>query len=111
MNTIINFFERQLKEEAELTRKMLKIVPEDRYDWQPHPKSMTICRLSTHIAELLSWVPLGINTDVLDFAAGNYQPTLVSSNSELLRLFEENQMNALDSLSKTTDEYLQNPWT
>ena len=27
MNIIVTFFEKQLKEEAEITRKMLKIVP------------------------------------------------------------------------------------
>ncbi len=42
MNTIVTFFENQLKEEAEITRKFLKIIPEDKYDWKPHPKSMSI---------------------------------------------------------------------
>ncbi len=111
MNTIINFFEKQLKEEAAVTRKMLKIVPENKYEWQPHAKSMTLVRLVTHIAELPGWIPMGITTDVLDFSAGDYKPTPISNNNELLRVFEENQKNALDALSKTTDEYLQNPWT
>lgn len=111
MNTIIKFFEKQLKEEADKTRNMLKIIPEDKYDWQPHPKSMSIRRLATHIAELPSWVPLAISTDVLDFAAGDYEATPVHNNKELLGIFDENQKQALEALGKTTDEYLQNPWT
>ena len=68
---------------------MLKIVPDDQYDWQPHPKSMTVRQLATHIAELPSWIPLAINTDVLDFSANDYKPTPISKNSELLATFEE----------------------
>lgn len=37
-NTIIQYFQHQLKEEAILTRAMLRLVPADKYDWQPHPK-------------------------------------------------------------------------
>jgi uncharacterized damage-inducible protein DinB len=111
MNIIIPFYEKQLKEEAAITRKMLEIVPEDKYDWQPHPKSMSVRRLATHIAELPSWIPLAIDTDVLDFADGNYTATPINNNAELLSTFEENQKKAFKGLSKTTDEFLQKPWT
>ncbi len=111
MNTITSYFENQLKEEADNTRKILKIVPDDQYDWKPHPKSMTIRQLATHIAELPGWIPLGINTEVLDFATGDYKPTPIDNNKELLKAFEDNQKLALESLSKTNDEYLQNDWT
>ncbi len=111
MNIIVPFFEKQLKEEAATTRKMLKIVPDDKYDWKPHPKSMSVQRLATHIAELPGWIPMGIKTDVLDFAVADYKPTPIKNNSELLAVFEENQKMALEALSKTTDEFLQNPWT
>lgn len=111
MNTIISFFENQVKAEAEISRKFLKIIPEDRYDWKPHPKSMSLGVLVTHIAELPGWIPLGINTSVLDFAAGDYKQKTITNNRELLACFEENQKKALESLSKTTDEFLQNSWT
>jgi len=111
MNTITSYFENQLKEEAEITRKMLKIVPDDQYDWKPHPKSMTIRQLATHIAELPGWIPMGINTEVLDFAKSDYKPTPIDNNGELMKAFEDNQKLALESLSKTDDDYLQNSWT
>jgi uncharacterized damage-inducible protein DinB len=111
MNTIVSFFENQVKAEAEITRKFLKIVPDDKFDWKPHPKSMSVRQLATHIAELPSWIPLGISTSVLDFAAGEYKPTPIKNNDGLLAVFEENQKGAIESLSKTTDEFLQNDWT
>ncbi len=111
MNTIIAFFQNQVKAEAEITRKFLKIIPEDKYDWKPHPKSMSLVALATHIAELPSWIPLAIDTDVLDFAVGDYKPTQVKNNHELQTVFEENQKKALEALARTTDEFLQNEWT
>lgn len=111
MNTITEFFEKQLKDEAETTRKMLKIIPEDKYDWKPHPKSMTVRRLAAHLAELPGWVPMAIDTSVLDFSANDYKPTSFKDNVELLSIFEINQKKAEEALTKTTDEYLQNIWT
>jgi uncharacterized damage-inducible protein DinB len=111
MNIIIPFFEKQLKEEIVSTRKMLEIVPDDQYDWKPHPKSMSVRSLATHIAELPTWIPMAINTDVLDFATGDYKPTLIDNTKELLKIFDENQITAFDSLANTTDVYLKNPWT
>jgi uncharacterized damage-inducible protein DinB len=111
MNTITGFFEKQLKDEAEITRKMLKIIPEDNYDWKPHPKSMTIRRLAAHLAELPGWVPMAIDTDVLDFSANDYKATPFKDNIDLLSIFEENQKKAEVALTKTMDEFLQNIWT
>jgi uncharacterized damage-inducible protein DinB len=111
MNTITAFFEKQLKDEAEITRKMLKIIPEDKYDWKPHPKSMTVRRLAAHLAELPGWVPMAIDTDVLDFSANDYKATPFKDNIDLLSIFEENQKKAEVALTKTTDEFLQNIWT
>jgi uncharacterized damage-inducible protein DinB len=111
MNTITAFFEKQLKDEAEITRKMLKIIPEDKYDWKPHPKSMTVRRLAAHLAELPGWVPMAIDTDVLDFSANDYKATPFKDNIDLLSIFEENQKKAERALTKTTDEFLQNIWT
>jgi hypothetical protein len=70
-NSIIQYFTHQLAEEAALTRAMLKKVPAGKYDWQPHPKSMSLLRLATHVAEIPGWVQLTIDLDLLDFASTN----------------------------------------
>jgi uncharacterized damage-inducible protein DinB len=111
MNNIVTFFENQVRAEAEITRKFLKIIPEDKYDWKPHPKSMSVERLATHVAELPGWIPMAIDSDVLDFAASDYKPTPSKNNREMLEIFEKNQEKALESLSKTNDDFLQNSWT
>ena len=32
------------------TRKTLARVPDDKFDWKPHAKSMTVRQLTTHLA-------------------------------------------------------------
>ena len=54
--TFIESLQAELEKEAITTRKMLALVPADKFEWQPHPKSMTLKRLATHVAELPSWV-------------------------------------------------------
>src|ERR1700759_4616563 len=66
--TMTQKFLNELEQEAKTTRKMLSIVPDDKLDWQPHPKSMTLRRLATHVAELPGWVAMAINTEGLDLA-------------------------------------------
>jgi hypothetical protein len=61
--TFIESFLKEMDEESKTTRKMLERVPEDKYDWKPHVKSMTIQRLATHIAELPSWTKMALETD------------------------------------------------
>ncbi len=111
MNIIVPFYLHQLKEEAAITRKFLKIIPDDKLEWQAHPKSMSIKRLAAHLAELPGWIPMAIDTDVLDFSKGDYSPTPINSNEELLAIFEENQKQAEAALLRANDAILQNLWT
>ncbi|WP_460767668.1 DinB family protein [Niabella terrae] len=94
------------------TRKFLEIVPADRFDWQPHPKSMTLKRLATHIAELPGWVPMVFQTDGIDFETGDYQPEVVESREALLAYFEKNMAAARTYFNDAENEqYLDLPWT
>ena len=77
--SIISMFQKQLEEEAKTTRKMLERVPDDKFDWTPHEKSMTIRRLATHVAELPTWITMTMKTDELDFARHPYQPVPISN--------------------------------
>jgi len=103
-------FLKEMEQEAETTRKMLQRVPDDRLDWQPHKKSMTMGRLATHIAELPSWVKMALETDELDFNASTYVPKVVKNNNELLELLENSLTEGKDSLVKAKDDILSKTW-
>ena len=76
--TMISIFLKELAAEAGTTRKMLSIIPDDKYQWKPHEKSMSIEQLATHIAELPTWVPMVLNTTELNFASEPYTPKQIA---------------------------------
>ncbi|HRI22104.1 MAG TPA: DinB family protein [Panacibacter sp.] len=109
--SMIQMFLKEMDKEAVTTRKMLERVPNDKYDWKPHEKSMTINQLTTHIAELPTWVSMTLNTSELDFAAVPYQPTHVNNTTELLELFERSLADGRSRLSLAAEEELLPDWT
>jgi uncharacterized damage-inducible protein DinB len=110
MNTIPSLL-KEMEQEAQTTRKMLQRVPNDKYDWQPHEKSMTIRRLATHISELPGWVTMALTTSGLDFASNPYKPEMVNNNTELLAYFEKTYADGKAHLEKANEDELLEDWT
>jgi Uncharacterized protein conserved in bacteria len=102
---------KELEQEALTTRKMLQRVPTDKFEWQPHEKSMTIKRLATHIAELPTWITMAIKTDELDFADNPYQPADVNTTEELLVYFESSLADGRSELKEENESLLDKDWT
>ena|ERR1700744_5788919 len=110
MTTIIELLTNEFNQEAETTRKMLSIVPNDKYDWQPHPKSMTIRRLATHIADLPSWVDMAVNDNGLDFANTDHKEPAVNDTKHLLEFFEESVAKGKAALAQIKEDELDQEW-
>ncbi len=102
---------KEMDREAVTTRKMLAIVPNDKLDWKPHSKSMTVRALATHIAELPGWVKLALTTNGINFAEGGYEPTPIKDNTDLLKCFEDNFTEGRKFLAAAKDEDLLPDWT
>jgi uncharacterized damage-inducible protein DinB len=107
---IIKVFLKELESEAAITRKMLGRIPNDRYDWQPHPKSMTIRQLANHIVELPGWITMAITTDELDFGEKAYAPAQISDTKELIGTFNELVAEAKETLWQTSEKVLEKNW-
>jgi uncharacterized damage-inducible protein DinB len=104
-------FLKELEKESLTTRKMLSRVPDDKFGWKPHEKSMTIERLTTHIAELPTWITMVLNTSELDFATSPYDPKPLGSNKNLMELFESSLAEGIASLKSGNDSQLKDIWT
>lgn len=109
--SIIQMLLKEMDQESQTTRKMLSIIPDDKYDWQPHPKSMTVRQLGTHIAELPTWVSLVLQTNELDFASSPYQPVPINNRTELLNHFEKSLAEGKEQLTKSGEDDLLPDWT
>jgi len=108
---IIQALAKEMEAEAVTTHKMLRLVPAEKLDWKPHEKSMNMQNLAVHIAELPSWVSMALTTSELDFGAMDYTPTTVSSNEDLLALFEKSFEEGIAALRNAKEEDLSPSWT
>jgi len=96
--------------EIKSTRKMLERVPFEKSEWKPHPKSMTLGRLATHVAEIPNWLTVTIETNELDFAKG-YAQNKPTNKEELLKLFDDYADQSIKILKNATDEDFKSNWT
>jgi len=110
MNTIQQLLT-EMEREAVTTRKMLSIVPDTKFDWQPHPKSMTLHRLAKHVAELPSWVTLTLTSNELDFENNDIEPVTVENSSDLMVYFEDSLKSGREHLGQAKEEQLNELWT
>src|SRR5256885_6928171 len=89
--------------EMTATRRVLERVPDGKATWQPHPKSMTLGRLATLVAELPGWVVNAITRDELDIMPpGGPPPKLevLGSTKQILELFDRSVAAARAALLK-----------
>lgn len=100
----------EIKHTASATRRILERVPNDRLNWKPHEKSMTLGRLASHVAELTQWMKLILEREEFDFAVDKFNRRNVSSADELLAIFDENIKEALTVLETASDDKLNTKW-
>jgi len=100
----------ELQYEAASTRKLLERVPENHFDFKPHPKSMVMDYLSIHIAEIPTWLEPTINADEIDFGTMDYKPPTAKNNAELLKIFDESLKIGVAALEKADDANLMHNW-
>ncbi len=101
----------ELDNEAKVTRSVLERVPADKFDWQPHEKSMTMGRLAVHVAEMFGWTKETCKSDVLDFAGMDFTPFEPKTSEELLAFFDDHISKAKEILAETSDETFMTDWT
>ena len=105
--TLIPEFDQEMKN----TRKVLERVPEDKLDWAPHEKSMTLGRLATHLAELAGLGSMILGSESFDLAAGRGGPKALASRQEILDLFDKSTAQLREALVATQDETFHSKWS
>jgi uncharacterized damage-inducible protein DinB len=99
--------------EMATTRRVLDRVPEARFGWKPHEKSMTLGELSGHLANIPFWCSATLNAGSLDLASlgDEARPKPPASRAVLLAEFDKKVAAARERLAGTTDPELLAPWT
>jgi uncharacterized damage-inducible protein DinB len=100
----------EFDEEMANTRKMLEKVPDDQLAYLPHPKSMTLGRLASHVAEMVGWGGNTLETELLELQAGQ-KPFSAKSRQEILDTFDKSVPKTRALIEKATDEDWGKIWT
>jgi len=100
----------EFDEEMKNTRKLLECVPDGKFDYQPHPKSMTLGRLASHVAELPSWTTFTLDRELLELSP-EFKPVVAANRAELLRMFDQNVTDARARIAAASDQDWEKIWT
>jgi uncharacterized damage-inducible protein DinB len=110
---LTEFLLAELDREVERSRRALEQVPEGKYDWKPHEKSMIFGYLANMVATIPLWIAMQIAQDELDVApaeGGKMEQKRLDTSDELLKALDESAAAARAAFAKTTDEHLKTNW-
>ncbi len=98
--------------ETGVTRRLLERLPDGHFGWTPHQKSMSLGRLATHVAEVLTWLPETVYKSEInwDTTKPNEQ-TPCPTRADVLTLFDRSRDAARAALAGASDAELKQPWT
>lgn len=96
------------------TRKTLERLPEDKFDFRPHPKSFPMISLATHITNMLGWGRDTLKSDSFDVAPVGgepYKENPAASVAELVETFDKNLAEFREALASASDADMMANWS
>lgn len=101
----------EFEHEAATTRRLLERVPDEKFDWKPHDKSMTLLELTQHMAEMPGWMRAVGPQEELDLESAGDQPRpTVETTEDLLRVFDDNVAIFREEVAKLSNDDMKTPW-
>lgn len=103
----------EFDQEMAKTRTTLERVPDDKFKWKPHEKSMPFGELANHVANIPTWARTILDAESFDFAASdaNQETREMGRTAErVLAIFDRNVAAVRERLSRAGDEELVQIW-
>lgn len=100
--------------EIPFIREHIVRVPEDKLEWKPHERSMTIGWLSTFLGVLWTWGSIVVEQDSFDIVtayADSPPPAVPKTTQEIVALFDRHTAEARAAIAKADDAKLLEPWS
>jgi uncharacterized damage-inducible protein DinB len=106
--SMIDALIQELEQEAQTTRRVLERVPDDRLDWKPHAKSMSLGQLALHVATM----PGGVSTMARQspFPKPEFTQPGATAAAQLLPALDESVATAKTNLRAIGDAGLSSIW-
>src|SRR2546427_64784 len=110
---LTEFLLAELDREVDRSRRALEQVPEGKYDWKPHERSMIFGYLADMVATMPSWIAMEVTTNELDVAPAqgpSMKPDPKKTSAALIKALDKSAADARAALEKSTDEHLTTTW-
>jgi uncharacterized damage-inducible protein DinB len=99
----------EFEQEAQITKRVLERVPEDKLSWKPHAKSFSLGQLALHIASVPGNVAALAAMDTVE--APVFAQAEAKSRHEVLDTFSKSLDSAKETVGKMDDARLTSIWT
>ena len=109
-DTLLPEFDQEMKN----TRKCLERIPDDKFSYKPHPKSFDMRGLTVHLATMLQWGVVTLESDNFDYAPVGgeaWVPPVANTNAELLAIFDQGVSAFRAALAATEDSAMMTQWS
>ena len=93
------------------TRRLLERLPDDRLGWKPHPRSMSLGGLATHLGNIPHWGGTILNDASFDLAAAPPNLQEKTSRAEILAAFDDTCKLTRGWMATMSDGEYQSLWT
>ena len=110
---IAEYLLNEMNREVERSRRALQEVPDGKFEWKPHDKSMIFGYLANMVATIPMWITMQIDQEELDIApegASKMKQERKETSDALLKALDESAAGARAAFEKTTDEHLRTTW-
>ncbi|HKX83142.1 MAG TPA: DinB family protein [Pyrinomonadaceae bacterium] len=99
----------EMDQEAETTKRLFAVIPDDKLDWRPHPKARTLGELAMHVAQIPGGVAEIANLDSKE--AGTF-PTdpVATSRATILAAFDASLKKGKEIVGATDDARAMAEW-
>jgi uncharacterized damage-inducible protein DinB len=100
----------ELRQEAEITKRLLDRVPEEKLEWRPHPKSMSLGQLTLHLASIPGDLTRLAHLDQFDAANANFESAMPKSKAMAMSALNKGLSEASEYLAALSPDAAGAPW-
>ena len=111
--TLQKFLSAEFEREVQRSRRALEQVPEGKYEWKPHDRSMIFGYLADMVATIPNWIAMEVSRDELDIAPTDGSTMRQEPNTTaaaLVQALDTAAAAARAALAGTTDDHLMTTW-